>query len=215
MKQIALINITMNAMGPMANCLKTFPGIKPVQYLDAAVSPMIAARGGVDDECMGRMLSMITRACTDGADGIILTCTVFSPYVPLFRQLFSVPIIGADVAMMEMAGAEKGRKALLCTFASTRETSTDLLVRCCEEAGVTPQVDTFVLQEAFDAAAEGDFARHNELIAEKIRELSGGYDQVVLAQMSMADAAALAEDCGVKIYTSPQAACETILALAR
>ena len=213
MKKIAFVNITPNAMGPMANCLKDYPEIQPMQYLDASITGKIAAAGGVTDACMGRMLQMVAHACEDGADGIVLTCTVFSPYVPCFRELFSVPVVGADVAMMEMAGKEPGKKALLCTFENTRETSANLLKKCCEAAGTETDIDTFVLKDAFDAAAAGDFRTHDALIREKIREAGNCYDQIVLAQMSMADAARGMQGEGARIFTSPQAACETILSL--
>ena len=212
MKQVAFINITLNAVGPMQNCLRAFPEIRPVQYLDGSISGKVAA-GGITDECMGRMLSMIANACADHADGIVLTCTMFSPYVPYFNKLFSVPVVAADVAMMQQAAAVKGKKALLCTFASTKETSTALLRRCCDEAENEGIIDTFVLQDAFDRAAAGDIAGHNALIAEKLRELDGEYDQIVLAQMSMADAVPDPSIYRAQVFTSPRSACETILAL--
>lgn len=54
-------------------------------------------------------------------------------------------------------------------------------------------------------------AEHNRSICEKIKELSNQYDQIILAQMSMADAPAQEIENRARIYTSPAAACETIL----
>lgn len=214
MKNIALIGITMNAVGPMENCLKKFPQIHARHYMDSSLSEKIAEKG-IDDECMGRMLSMISSACTDGAQGIILTCTVFSKYVKLFQALFSCPIIGADVAMMEQAGSIPGKKALLCTFASTKEPSTKLLERCCEEHGVEPDIDTYLLEDAYIAVSAGDRERHDELIRNKVLELGNTYDQIILAQMSMADAAPDTDGMRAIVFTSPKAACETILVRAK
>lgn len=209
MKRIALIHITETAIGPMSGAIRRYPDLHPVHYLDGRIREKIAEEG-ITDETMGRMIDMIARACADGAEGIILTCTMFSPYVPDFRKLFSVPIIGADVAMMEQAASRKGRKALLCTFENTRETSTNLLRACCEKAGNPSEITTIVLTDAFLEAAKGNIAGHNQIIAEKIRDLENDYDQIILAQMSMADAVPEKISGRASIYTSPAAACETI-----
>lgn len=110
MKKIAFISITMNIMEPLSNCIKRFPQISPFHYVDAGISEKIAKSGHVTDTCMERMIAMIAHACQDEADGIVLTCTMFSAYVPDFRKLFSVPIVAADVAMMEQAAESDGKK---------------------------------------------------------------------------------------------------------
>ncbi len=210
MKKIALINITPNSISPMMDCISRYPDIKPVQYLDSTILDEIRKEDRITDRCMGRMLSMITKACVDGAEGIILTCTMFSKYVGLFRKLFSVPIVGADVAMMEDAGKSGGNIALLCTFEGTREVSTKLLEKYCKASGNPYTIDTYVLQEAYDAAQTGNIDKHNERIREKIRELDLRYEKIVLAQMSMAGVTKGLKLEHAKLYTSPKSALETI-----
>lgn len=210
MKKIALVNITPNCIGPMLNTVKKFEDIKAIQYMDSTILDEIRSEGYITDRCMGRMLSMITKACVDQAEGIVLTCTMFSKYVETFRTLFSVPIIGADVAMMEQAGKRGGKYALLCTFKGTKEPSETLLKKYCECSGKEFSLDTYVLEDAYVEAQQGNLKRHNEIIKEKIEALDKTYDNIVLAQMSMADAVDMAEVSHAKIYTSPQSALETI-----
>lgn len=210
MKKIGLINITPNCIGPMLNTVKKFKNIKAVQYMDSTILDEIREKGEITDRCMGRMLSMIADACQDEVEGIVLTCTMFSKYVDTFNTLFSVPIIGADVAMMERAGAEGGRYALLCTFRGTKEPSENLLKKYCEQSGKTFFIDTYVLEDAYQEAQQGNLEKHNAVIRQKIEELDTRYDQIVLAQMSMAEAADLADILHAKIYTSPQSALEVI-----
>lgn len=81
MKKIALLSITLNAVNPMTNYLLSKPDITVVNYLDSYLSEKIKRDGAINDDSMGRLLQMLALACRDGADGIILTCTVFSPYV--------------------------------------------------------------------------------------------------------------------------------------
>lgn len=210
MKRIALINITPNCIEPMLNTVKKFEDIKPIQYMDSTILDEIRREGRITDRCMGRMLSMIADACQDGAEGIVLTCTMFSKYVETFRKLFSVPIIGADVAMMEQAGKAGGKYALLCTFQGTKEPSEKLLRKYCEISEKKFSIDTYVLEDAYNKAQTGNLKKHNEIIKNKIEELDKKYDNIVLAQMSMADAADLANVTNDKVYTSPQSALETI-----
>ena len=211
MKKIGLISITMNAVPPMEHALRAFPELEAFHYCDTVLQGKIA-KAGITDESMSAMLSMIGEACRDGMDGIILTCTMFSQYAPVFRRLFSVPIIGADVAMMEQAAAQEGKKALLCTFERTREPSFRLLQKCCREAGREDEIDVFVLDGAMQAAAQGDPEEHNRIIRQKICGLQQDYDQIILAQMSMADAATGLAPGRAAVYTSPKAACETMMA---
>jgi len=64
----------------------------------------------------------------------------------------------------------------------------------------------YVVDGAFDALAGGDPARHDSLVAEKAREISG-CDAIVLAQFTLSRAVPAV--CGVSplpIFNSPGAA---------
>ncbi len=210
MKKVALINITPNCIQSMTDCISKYPDIKARQYLDSTILDEIRAAGKITDRCMGRMLNMIANACQDKADGIILTCTMFSKYVENFRKLFSVPIIGADIAMMEEAAKGGGKIALVCTFEGTKVPSEKLLEKYCEQTKEAYTIDTYVLDEAYQEAQNGNMNRHNEIIREMIKELDETYEKIVLAQMSMAGGAERVTLKHAKVYTSPKSATETI-----
>ena len=106
--------------------------------------------------------------------------------------------------MMEQAGKAGGRIALLCTFEGTREISYQLRRKSYE---IVP----FVLKEAYEEAQKSNLEGHNQMIREKILEIEGDYDQIVLAQMSMADSAAGLETRRARVLTSPAAAYETVM----
>lgn len=212
MKQIALASITLNAVNPMMECLSAYAGIKAVNYLDSAILDITRKEGHVTDACMGRMASMLSRACMDGADGIILTCTVFTPYLAAFHALFSVPIVSADAAMMEEAGTAGGKIAMICTFPGTLEPSMRLLRTCCKEhAKNTCTITPYVLADAYEAAQHFDLARHHHVILEKVKELDALYDQIVLAQISMAPAVKGFIPAHAVLRTSPAAALKRLL----
>lgn len=206
MKKIALVSITLNAVNPMTKYLSTQKDVQILNYLDSYIMEKVRINGKVTDDCMRRMLNMISSACEDGADGIIITCTMFSKYVEEFSRLFSVPIIGADVAMMDLVGSKGGKTAMLCTFSKTVEPSTNLLKSYFEKYNKEYEITTYVLVDAYKEAENQNIELHNKIIKNKIEELDKEYDNIVLAQISMADAAIDAETKNAKLYTSPFAA---------
>ena len=210
MKQIALVGVTMNSIPPMMRALEG-KEVKAVHYLDSYILEKNRKAGHMTDDCMRRMVNMVAHACEDGADGVIITCTIFSKYVSYFREMFSAPIVAADQAMMEQAGKAGGRIALLCTFEGTREISYQLLKLYCELSRKSYEIVPFVLKEAYEEAQKSNLEVHNQMIREKILEIEGDYDQIVLAQMSMADSAAGLKTRRARVLTSPAAAYETVM----
>ncbi len=212
MKNIALISVTLNAVNPMTEYLSRIPDVHVMNYLDSYILEEVNREGHMTDSCMGRMVAMLTHACEDGADGIIITCTIFSGYVDYFQGMFSVPVVGADTAMMELAGRQAGRTALICTFDGTKDASAARLESFCRKSGKTYEIVPYVLSDAFDAAQRYHMEIHDEIIRKKAAELDQDFDQIVLAQISMANAVKGMEMQHAKLYTSPSAAYETILA---
>ena len=211
MKRIALVSVTLNAVNPMTDYLSRDPGIHVVNYLDSAILEIDRREGHVTDACMRRMVDMLAHACEDGADGIIITCTIFSAYVAYFRKMFSVPIVAADIAMMEEVGQCGGRTAMICTFEGTKVISENLLRSCCEASGKPYEIVPFVLKDAYEAAQQFRMDIHNRIIREKVLELDGQFDQIVLAQISMSNAVLDLKLLHAKLFTSPSAACARLL----
>lgn len=212
MKKIALVNVTLNAVNPMTEYLSDYAEeVTVMNYLDSQLLENVRKAGMITDESMGRMFQMLTKACVDGADGIILTCTIFSPYVDLFCRLLSVPIICPDGAMLDTVSQSGGKTAILCTFEGTVETTRNLYYSYCEKNGRPKEVDMIVIPEAYAAANSGDMALSNYLILNKVKELDEQYNKLVLAQISMSGAVAEYISRHAVIYTSPASAYHAIL----
>lgn len=211
MKRIALVSVTLNAVNPMTHYLSRDPELHIVNYLDSAILEIHRREGHVTDSCMRRMVTMLAHACEDGADGIIITCTIFTAYIEQFRKLFPVPIIAADTAMMEQAGQGGGRIALVCTFSGTREISEKLLRSFCASSGKPYEITAFVLQDAYDAAQQFHLDIHDRIIREKVQELDEAFDRIVLAQISMSDAVLGMRLRHAELFTSPAAACARLM----
>ena len=100
-KQIALVSVTLNAVNPMTEYLSSRdPELHLVNYLDSYLLEKVGNEGGINDSSVRRMFDMLSTACADGADGVILTCTIFSPYVQYFSGLLSRPVVCPDGACL-------------------------------------------------------------------------------------------------------------------
>lgn len=211
MKHIALVSVTLNAVNPMTDYFREKePGIKIDNYLDSHLLEKVRDEGGISDAAMKRMFHMLSTACEDGAEGVLLTCTIFSPYADYFSRLLSKPIICPDRAMLETVAQRAGRTAILCTFPGTVDTTRAMYFDCCRRAGTDEAVDMTVLEDAYLAAGKGDFAVHDRIIQEKARELDGQYDHIVFAQISMARAAKGLMLQHAQVYTSPDSAYQAL-----
>lgn len=211
MKKIALVSITLNAVNPMTEYLQQQPEIEIRNYLDSYLTDKIKADGNVSDAAMERMFHMLSCACRDGADGIILTCTVFSPYVKYFQNLLSVPIIGADAAMMDQVGQKGGSTIVLCTFPAALKPSEKLLHESYRKHENDGRQVVIWLKEAYLAIQNHDFEKHDEVISGNVIELDGAYDNIVLAQISMAAAGTGIVLKQSQLFLSPEAALKGLL----
>lgn len=211
MEHIAMVSVTLNAVNPMMSYFREkAPEIKVSNYLDDYLLDKVRNEGGINDACMKRMFHMLATACEDGAEGVLLTCTVFSPYAEYFTKMLSKPVICPDRAMLETVAEQKGHTAIFCTFSGTVDTTRNMYQNCCRRAGTDETVDMIVLEDAYLAAGKGDFDTFDRIIQEKARELDSQYDHIVFAQISMARAAKGLELQHSHVYTSPDSAYEAL-----
>ncbi|MDD6281965.1 MAG: hypothetical protein PUA70_00880 [Oribacterium sp.] len=211
--QIALISTTINAVGPMtAHVRKAAPEYKVVNYLDGYMMDKIKTEGGIYPESISRMLDMIGKAFRDGAEGVIMTCTVFSPWADIFTQTFQKPVVPADIAMLDSASKYPGRTAIICTFEGTIDTTRNAYFTYRRKNHMPEKVDMYPIPDAFAAAQASNMDECNRLVAEKIKELDSEYDQIILAQISMSGAAELVETKHARVFTSPSEALKTLQA---
>lgn len=206
-KTIALVNATFNAVNPMTDYLRKHASeYRVVNYLDGFLMDKIRLENGINDSSTQRMVDMIAKACQDGADGIIMTCTIFSSMQPYFAKIFSKPIICPDGAMHDSVSRMDGRTAIVCTFEGTVETTRNQYLSYCRKNDRPEQVDMFAVPEAFEAMQVGNVPLCNRLIQERVQQLDAQYDQIVLAQISMSGAAEGLETRHAKVFTSPSCA---------
>jgi Asp/Glu/hydantoin racemase len=214
MKRIALVSVTLNAVNPMAKLFsKHTDKFEVVHYLDEGLQLLVAKEGHITDKSISRIIAILGKAAGDGAEAILLTCTVFSPVVEKLNELFSIPIISVDGAMLDQAAAMNKKTAIICTFPVTVQTSMEMFKIGALNHKVHPKADTFLLEEAAKAVKNGDKTTHDKLIAEKALSLQNTYDLIVLAQISMASAGEYLGSIKKPVLTSPESALQSLIKL--
>jgi hypothetical protein len=211
MKKVGMISVTLNAVNPMMHLLlQRTDSFEVINYLDEGLQKLVGQEGGLTDRSISRMIAIIAKAVNDGAEIVLLTCTVFSPLVERFNALFSIPIISVDGAMLDEAVRMNKSTAILCTFPATVQTSLQIFQDAAKRHGINPAVDVFLLEDAMKAIKGGNKTDHDCMIAEKADELSDSYDLIVLAQISMAEAKLRMKNHGKPVLTSPESALKAL-----
>lgn len=202
-RKIAVIDATRVSLAPVDNTVaELYPELQVIHLMDEGMSYLAKEEGRISGANLSRMVSLINRAESLGVSGILLSCTIFSPYIELLRSFADIPIVAADVAMFEKAASDYRNIGVVVTFWPTVKSVSEVLEKC-REKGMEFKSEIRVAEGAFDALAKGDEAEHNRLVAECARGLSESCDAVVLAQMSHMRAVPLLSDLKVPVLTSP------------
>lgn len=176
------------------------PDAVTVNYLDDKI---VADLGDPERAASvpGRIEGLVRTAESAGADVVMLTCSSISALAEPTARSVGIPVLRIDEAMADAAVATGDRIAVIATLPTTCAPTTALIEERAEVAGRSPQITTEVVDGAFAAVACGDRAAHDALVAAAIERRAAGSDVVVLAQASMASAAAAA-DIDVPVLTS-------------
>ncbi|WP_248930750.1 aspartate/glutamate racemase family protein [Paenibacillus hamazuiensis] len=168
-------------------------------------------QGGITPELMKRLTDLIRKAVDTKADGILLSCSSFSPLIPEIQKQFSIPVLSVDGAMLDLAVKQGRRIGVIATVAAAGPATRMLLEKAAEELGKPLQIFVDVVPEAFEALKSGDTLKHDQLIKESAEKLLHDVDLIVLAQISMARTAVVLEGGGVSVLTSPQISAHSIM----
>jgi Asp/Glu/hydantoin racemase len=210
--RIGLVHATLNAVGPLVETFKTlYPDTEIINFLDEGLLLAVNEQGGITPEIMRRFTDLVQKAVDSNTDGVLLSCSSFSPVIPDIQKLYSIPVLSVDGAMLELA-VQKGKNiGVIATVAAAGPTTRQLLEETAQQFGQSVNVFVEVVTEAFDALKKGDKEKHDLLIRESAERLAIDSDVIVLAQISMARAEAALKDVGVPVLTSPQISCNSIM----
>ncbi|MFK0005368.1 aspartate/glutamate racemase family protein [Paenarthrobacter sp. NPDC090522] len=212
---ISLISATPLAIPPAAGAFhEVFPEARLWNLLDDRLLDDATAEGGVTDGLAERMTRLIRHAETEGADGILLTCSMYGPIAERLSTELSIPIYAPDASAFDAAlEGSYDRILLLASAAGPLEDALERFTRAAAATNPGLKVSGTVADGAAAAATAGDTARLAESLEKACTSQSTDFDAVLLAQYSLSPAAdALSQALGKPVLAGPKLAAATLRA---
>ncbi|PBC51782.1 hypothetical protein CJ177_35695 [Rhodococcus sp. ACPA1] len=201
---VALISATPAAIAPAVEGLtEDFPEAVVWNILDDRLLTEADEHGGVVGPLAQRMFRLIDHAVTEGADAVLLTCSMYGPIARTYPA--PVPVLAPDDAAF--AAAVDGGFDRILVVASFEAALLDTEKRFADF--VAAQSKTIKILGAYAPAAheatrDGD--QHSLLTAltETCVTFTDRIDAILLAQYSLAPvASALSERLGIPVVSGP------------
>ncbi len=203
---IALIHGVPAAIEPAASAVREqMPDARIWNILDDRLIDEVHARGEVTPDLLDRMLRLIDHALLEGADGVLITCSLYSFVAAATNPDRPVPVLGADSAAFHDILAARPQRVLL--VASVNDALTDAVARLGEVASEHHahfEIVPVFVDGALDAVRAGDEHQLATLIEDALREHLRDGDVILFAQYSLHPAAArVSFDIDATVYTGP------------
>ncbi|MFV8466048.1 aspartate/glutamate racemase family protein [Flavobacterium sp. LB1P62] len=190
-------------------------GIETFNIVDDSLIKDVIKKGKLMPNTAARVVSHVQAAEAAGADVILVTCSSIGVAIETAATLSGVPVIRVDQAMADEAVQISNKIGVIATLPTTLEPTSDLVKRRAELAGKNVTISSKLCEGAFEALMSGDTAKHDEMVAEALKELMKEVDVIVLAQASMARVvdSLSAEEKLVPILASPAIAMKKLAEL--
>ena len=212
MKQIAIVHTVQSVADTFGKSLREFLGgdVKIYNIWDDFLAINANELGEFTINNKNRLFADIKNAESTGADAIVISCSTLTPHLDYIRPFIGVPVIAIDDAMTELA-VTLGEKILVAATArSTIGATTDKIYADAAKAGRRVEVSQMVISEAFEALKVNDLEKHDRILVDAMKDVSG-YDCIVLAQASMAPCMeAIEKACGIRTLSSPRLCMERV-----
>lgn len=165
---------------------------------DDSLLPQTLEAGELTESVAKRIMHYALAAESNGADGIMVTCTSVNEAAAHARKFINVPMINIDEPVAKKC-VDAGTKIGILATLPTSPIATLRLIR--EEAArqgkeIEPIIK--VVDGAFDILCSGDRPKHDDLVREALVELAKEVDVITFAQISMSQVKH--DDPGVPLF---------------
>lgn len=192
------------------------PGVGRIHTVDEPLLQAIQRRGRLTGEDKERLESHVLASAKAGAGVVLITCSTISPCVDQLEDSAHPPVVKIDQAMFAEAIRRGRRIGVVATHEATIGPTTDGLRAEARRAGREIKIESAIAAGAIEARQQDRYAEHDRLVADAAAAMAPRCDIVVLAQASMAGAAAVAAPAvKEKLLTSPETALRAIHDLLR
>jgi hypothetical protein len=172
-----------------------------------------ARRVGVDDPPLIRRIhGAMTDAARNGAAVVVCTCSTIGGVAECTPTLPGLTVARIDRAMADRAVRLGSRILIVAALQSTLEPTAQLIRESASALQAEVALQTLWVEGAWPAFERGDRAAYISAVVAAVRRAPRRFDAVVLAQASMAAAAAELRDLGTEVLSSPQLGVQALLA---
>ena len=187
------------------------PDIPARHIVDESLLNEARAAGAITPEVEQRVAETVLAAAGQDAAVILCTCSTIGGCAEQANDLTDRPVLRVDRAMAERA-VELGRRIVVAAaLASTIAPTRALILDAARRSGQEVELVELLCEAAWAKFEQGDLVGYLEEIAACLRRAATKGDVIVLAQASMAGAAALCADLPIPILSSPRLGLEAAI----
>jgi hypothetical protein len=179
------------------------PDIPARHIVDETILPY-AREHGVNEQLQQRVADTILGALQDGSDVVLCTCSTIGGCAEAVQAQTEKIVQRVDRAMTEQAVTIGARVIVAATLATTLPPTCELVRDAATKAGKDIELIEVLCATAWPKFEAGDRDGYFADIAAELRNVAPQGDVVVLAQASMAGAAALCTDLPIPVLSSPR-----------
>ncbi len=179
------------------------PDIPARHIVDESILPAVRV-AGLTDKIHQQVTDTVLRAIQAGSEVVLCTCSTIGGCAEDAQQFTEKTVQRVDRAMAEKAVKIGSRVIVAATLTSTLPPTCELVLDAAAKAGQTIHIVEVFCSTAWAKFEAGDRDGYFADIAAELRNVAEQGDVIVLAQASMAGAAALCADLPIPVLSSPR-----------
>jgi hypothetical protein len=191
------------------------PDIPARHIVDESLLQEAREAGAILPPLKQKITDTILNAMAHDTRILLCTCSTIGGCAEEIGQQTIMPILRVDRPMAEKAVALGPRILVAATVTSTLEPTKALILDEAKRANTSVAIIEVLCEAAWVRFTHGDQQGYLREIARKLRQAASLADVIVLAQASMAKAAALCADFAVPILSSPRLGLEAAISAYR
>lgn len=191
------------------------PSLEARHAVDAALLAEARAAGGVAPATYARLRDHVAALLDAGAQLVVCTCSTLGDAAERAGSELGRPVQRIDRPMAEQAVARASRLLVVAALESALAPACALLQESALRAGRNVRLRPHSCPEAFVHFEEGDLEAYRACLVASVRDALAGETGIVLAQVSMAEAAAGCAAPGTEVFCALPSGLEAALATLR
>lgn len=184
----------------------------PVRHIvDESLLQEAREAGAIRPQLRQKIINTIVDAIAHDARVLLCTCSTIGGCAEEIGRQTTASVLRIDRPMAERAVTLGPRILVAATVASTLAPTKELISNAARRANKPAQLIEVLSESAWTKFEQGDQEGYLQEIANQLRHAAPSGDVIVLAQASMAKAAALCTDLPIPILSSPRLGLEAAI----